>query len=96
MGPSLARRAEPARRDWRCSWPPEADSSDLRETRVAVTVKVSEDGDPLAAAVQGEALPGFGEAARLCAMAESFKPALDAAGKRIESETGLLVVHFVR
>ena len=56
----------------------------------------STDGDPLAAEVQGNALPGFGEAARLCAMAESFKPALDAAGKRIASETGLLVVHFVR
>jgi protein TonB len=94
--PSQARHPEPVRRDWTCGWPEEANATDLRETRVAVKVQVSPDGDPLSADVEGASLPGFAEAARQCALGESFRPALDPLGKRIAGETGLLIVHFVR
>ena len=94
--PSQAHQAEPLRRDWSCAWPDEAEGTDLRETRVAVKVQVSQDGDPLSADVQGQTMPGFAEAARRCALAESFKPALDPLGRHVAGEHGLLVVHFVR
>ncbi len=95
-GPSQARAAQPARKDWSCGWPAEAQDTDLRETRVIVKVDVSPDGDPTAAQVQGSALAGFGEAARRCALSEQYRPALDATGRRIAGETPLLMVHFVR
>jgi protein TonB len=94
--PSQARAAEPARKDWSCGWPAEAEETDLRETRVIVKVDVSADGDATAAQVQGSALGGFGEAARRCALSEQYRPALDAAGHRVAGETPLLMVHFVR
>jgi protein TonB len=93
---SLARTAQPARKDWSCGWPDAAQETDLRETRVAVRVDVSADGDPISAAVQGVPLAGFGEAARHCALSEQYRPALDAAGHRVMGQTPLLLVHFVR
>jgi len=95
-GPSLARTAQPARRDWSCGWPDDAQQTDLRETRVTVEVEVSADGDPTAAQVQGGAVAGFAEAARRCALSEQYRPALDASGRRIAGPTPLLLVHFVR
>lgn len=94
--PSQARAAEPIRRDWTCAWPDEAQESDLHETRVAVRVQVSPDGEASAAEVEGQTLPGFAEAARRCALGEQYRPALDAAGRRVAGQTTLLVVHFVR
>jgi protein TonB len=94
--PSLAREAQPARRDWSCAWPDDAQQTDLRETRVTVKVAVSADGDPSAVEVQGGALAGFAEAARRCALSEQYRPALDAGGRRIAGDTPLLSVHFVR
>ena len=94
--PSQARAAQPARKDWSCGWPAEAEETDLRETRVIVKVDVSADGDATAAQVQGSALSGFAEAARRCALSEQYRPALDATGRRIAGETPLLMVHFVR
>ncbi len=95
-GPSQAREAQPARRDWSCGWPEDAQESDLREARVTVKVDVSADGDPTGVQVQGSALGGFGEAARHCALSEQYRPALDAAGHRVAGETPLLLVHFLR
>jgi protein TonB len=93
---SLARLAEPLRKDWSCGWPEEAIDSDLRETRVAVRVAVGRDGDAQGVQVQGAAMSGFLEAARRCALDEQYRPALDVEGHRVEGETGLLIVHFVR
>jgi len=95
-GPSQERAAQPARRDWSCGWPEDAQETDLRETRVIVKVDVSADGDPTAVQVQGGALAGFEEAARRCALSEQYRPALDVVGKRVPGETPLLLVHFVR
>jgi len=93
---SLARQAQPTRKDWTCGWPDSAQETDLRETRVAIRVSVSPDGDATGAAVQGSALAGFAEAARRCALSEQYRPALDATGHRVAGETPLLVVHFIR
>lgn len=94
--PSQARGAAPIRRDWTCAWPEAAIDSDLRETRVAVRVAISVDGEATDATIEGQALPGFAEAARRCALAESYRPALNERGERVASQTGLLVVHFLR
>jgi protein TonB len=95
-GAGQARAAQPARRDWSCGWPEDAQETDLRETRVIVKVDVSADGDPTAVEVQGGALSGFGDAARRCALSEQYRPALDATGRRVPGQTPLLMVHFVR
>ncbi len=42
--PSKARPAAPARRDWSCSWPPDAEDSDLKDAYVSIVVAVDENG----------------------------------------------------
>lgn len=93
---SLAKPPAPARRDWACSWPEDAQESDLKDARVSVRVSVDRDGAPAAVQILAAPAPSFADAARRCALAEVYRPALDVAGRRIGGTTPLFVVHFVR
>jgi protein TonB len=94
--PSQARPAQPGRHDWACSWPEDAQESDLRDARVSLRVTVGPDGAAESVEVVSSPGPSFGEAARRCALSEPYKPALDASGKRIAGATSLFLVHFLR
>jgi protein TonB len=94
--PSQARAASPLRGDWACAWPEDEQQSDRREARVAISVSVTPAGRPENVKVLSSASTGFAEAARQCALRESFAPALDAQGHRVQSQTPPFVVHFVR
>jgi protein TonB len=92
----LSRPATPLRRDWACSWPEEAQDSDLREARVTIRVSVGADGAPAKIEVPNAPPGGFADAARRCAEHEMYRPALDATGKPISADTHLFNVHFIR
>jgi len=94
--PSQARPAQPGRHDWACSWPEDAQESDLRDVRVSLRVIVAPDGAPESVDVVSSPAPSFAEAARRCALSERYKPALDASGRRISGATSLFLVHFLR
>lgn len=93
---SLARAPAPAREDWACSWPDDQQESDLRDARVSIRVSVDRDGDPQSVQIVKTPGPTFAEAARRCALGESYEGALDDDGHRIAGTTPLFVVHFVR
>ena len=63
---------------------------------MTISVSVLASGRPQDVTVLGSPSSGFGEAARLCALRETFAPALDAEGRRVQSQTPPFVVHFVR
>jgi hypothetical protein len=94
--PSEARPAAPTRGDWSCAWPEDEQQGDRREARVAISVMVTPSGRPQDVVVIGNPSTGFAEAARQCALRETFAPALDAQGHRVQSQTPPFVVHFVR
>jgi len=94
--PDLSRPAGLLGHDWSCPWPDEAQDSDLRDARVSLRVRISASGEPqnvdiLAAPAQG----GFSDAARHCALLETYRPALDASGAPIATDK-LFNVHFLR
>jgi outer membrane biosynthesis protein TonB len=94
--PSLSKPPGPARRDWSCTWPDEEQDSELHDARVSIRVQVDPDGAPLKVDVLNTPSPGFGEAARRCALQETYRAALDDAGKRVSAITSPFLVHFVR
>jgi hypothetical protein len=94
--PSQAKPAGPAREDWACSWPEEAQESDLRDARVSVRVEVDRDGAPESVQILASPAASFTEAARRCAMGEEYRAALDDDGHHISGSTPLFVIHFVR
>jgi periplasmic protein TonB len=94
--------AEPLRRaalagalDWRCPFPGEADAAGVDEAVATLAITVDAAGKPGKIAVLRDPGHGFGRAARRCALARRYLPALDAAGR---PTAGALVVHvrFVR
>ncbi|HUB07005.1 MAG TPA: hypothetical protein VMB50_08390 [Myxococcales bacterium] len=93
---SLARAPAPSREDWACSWPDDQQESDLRDARVSVRVSVDRDGDPQSVQVVNAPGQSFAEAARRCALGESYDSALDVDGHRVPGTTPLFIVHFVR
>jgi len=94
--PDLSRSAVPVHRDWACSWPDEAQDSDVRSVLVAIRVNVSADGLSTGVEVLSAPPGGFAEAARHCAEHETYRAALDPSGKPIASATHLFNVHFLR
>jgi hypothetical protein len=96
VGPSLAKPPGPARRDWTCTWPDDEQDTDLRDAKVSIRVSVSIDGAPDQVEVLSTPKPSFGQAARACALAETYRPALDTAGNRMAAATPPFNVHFVR
>jgi outer membrane biosynthesis protein TonB len=94
--PSQARPSAPSRDDWSCAWPDDEQDSDLNDARVAIQVSVDRDGSPESVQIINSPKPTFAEAARRCALSESYRPALDFKGDRIASTTKPFLVHFIR
>jgi hypothetical protein len=91
-----SRAASPTYRDWSCAWPPEEQTSDLRDARVTVRVHLDADGLPESVEVLTAPAGGFAAAARACAEQESYLAAHDSNGRSIASTTAPFVVHFLR
>jgi periplasmic protein TonB len=80
---------------WSCPFPPEADTDQIDQATVGVQVTVRPDGSAQSAAVVSDPGHGFGRAARQCALARHYQPALDRSGTAILS-SGLVNVRFNR
>jgi protein TonB len=80
---------------WKCPFPPEADGDQIDRSVVAVLVTVAPDGAASAVGVVTDPGHGFGRAARACALARRYQPALDRSGKPVSSTT-LINVRFTR
>jgi protein TonB len=94
--PSQARAAAPARRDWSCSWPADAEESDLKEAFVTISVTVDENGSAQRVDIVKSPAATFAEAARSCALAERYEAARDSDGRRVAAQTPHFLVHFFR
>lgn len=70
---------------WNCPFPPEADAEQIDQAVVTVQVTVRPDGSALSASVVVDPGHGFGRAARVCALAKRYTPALDRAGNPVLS-----------
>jgi len=81
---------------WKCPFPPEADAEQIDAATVTLTVTVEADGRASQAAVLADPGNGFGRAARQCALAAKYTPALDEDGKPKRSTTPPLRIAFRR
>ncbi|APR79757.1 Ferric siderophore transport system, periplasmic binding protein TonB [Minicystis rosea] len=70
---------------WNCPFPPEADAEQIDQAVVTVQVTVRPDGSAVSANVVADPGHGFGRAARVCALARRYNPALDKTGSPILS-----------
>ncbi len=82
--------------DWKCPWPAEADAEQIDEAYVTVRVTVGPDGRAKTVAVVSDPGHGFGREARICALRETYKTALDREGNPIEGQTNGFRIHFER
>jgi protein TonB len=80
---------------WSCPFPPEADADKVDIAVVRLWITVRADGTPSDAAIVDDPGHGFGRAARECAMARRYRPALDRNGVPILS-SHLVNVRFSR
>jgi protein TonB len=80
---------------WNCPFPPEADADQIDRAVVGVSVTVRADGSAASISVVNDPGHGFGRAAKSCALARSYKPALDRSGTAITT-TATINVHFNR
>jgi len=71
--------------EWRCPFPPEADSDSVDEASAIIEVIVGATGKAQTASILQDPGHGFGREARACAMRESYVPALDKAGNPVAS-----------
>jgi protein TonB len=94
--PSKRRFARPVSESWNCSFPPEADASDVHYARVLVVVTVRVDGSPSSAAVLSDPGFGFAAAARRCALGQRYTVAWDDAGRATAGRTPPFTVTFTR
>jgi protein TonB len=82
--------------EWSCPFPPEADSAQIDDTYVLLTVDVRADGSVSGVKVLQDPGNGFGREARRCAPSHRFEPALDRDGTPIPGTTRPLRIHFSR
>jgi protein TonB len=68
---------------WNCPFPPEADAEQIDQAVATVQVTVRPDGSASDARVVSDPGHGFGRAARGCALARHYQPALDRSGTAI-------------
>jgi protein TonB len=80
---------------WNCPFPPEADADQIDNAVVGVQVTVGPDGSATTVAVVSDPGHGFGRAAKACAKARRYQPALDKSGTAIVSST-MVNVRFYR
>jgi protein TonB len=93
---SLARSVSLDQSAWSCQWPSEADAQQIDEQTVVLRVTVRPDGRAERADIVSDPGFGFGQAARVCALATRFEPARDSAGLRIGATSPPIRVHFSR
>jgi protein TonB len=93
---SRARPPVPSRKDWACGWPEDAQESDIRDARASIRVHVDRDGEAQGVDIVSSPSPSFAEAARHCALSETYRTALDDAGHSVAGITPIFIVHFVR
>jgi protein TonB len=93
--PSRARPAGLMSHDWRCPFPPEADTAQIDEALVMLDVTVRADGTPASVRILRDPGNGFGRMAYQCAMRQRFVTALDADGNSIQGVVRA-PVHFNR
>lgn len=95
--PGLSRPVGLLDPEWGCPWPAAHLADDaLREMTAVVQVLVRPDGTASAATIVDDPGLGFGEAARACALASSFEPALDALGQPVLARSAPIRVRFWR
>jgi periplasmic protein TonB len=86
MAVDLSRTAQLAGSgEWRCPFPPEADSDQVDEAAAIIEVVVGADGKAQRATVLQDPGHGFGREARQCALREAYVPALDRDGATVAS-----------
>jgi len=93
---SLARPSAPARKVWTCRWPEDEEAGNPREVRVRIAVHVNQNGSAEEVEILDPVAPSFARAAQRCALAESYRPALDDSRRTVSGVTRPFVVHFVR
>jgi protein TonB len=81
--------------DWRCPFPPEADTAQVDEALVTLDITVRPDGTPAAVRIVSDPGNGFGRMAYQCAMRQRFVTALDPDGNSIQGVVRA-PVHFNR
>jgi len=79
-----------------CPFPPEADAEQIDQAAVTLIITVRPDGSPQSVKVSSDPGYGFGRAARICALAKRYKPALDKTGTPILAATPPIRVRFTR
>ena len=96
-GPDLSRDVSLAGGgSWRCPFPPEADADQIDHAVVGIQVTVRPDGRAASVTVVSDPIGhGFARAARQCALAKRFNPALDRSGTAITA-TRAINVRFDR
>jgi protein TonB len=80
---------------WNCPFPPEADADQIDRAVVGVQITVRADGSVGSVVVTSDPGHGFGRAAKNCANARQYKPALDRAGTAV-LQSILVNVNFKR
>src|SRR5262249_35098422 len=95
-GPDLSRSVGLAgSASWNCPFPPEADAEQIDQAVVGVQITVRPDGSASSATVVSDPGHGFGRAAKACALARRYQPALDRTGTPIVG-SNLVNVRFSR
>lgn len=77
--------------EWRCPFPPEADSDQIDEAAAVISVTVGSDGKPQKVTIVQDPGHGFGREARACALRESYVPALDREGRPVAASKSFRV-----
>jgi protein TonB len=94
-GPDLTRHASIGNREWRCPFPPEADTAQIDEAYVTLQIEVKADGTAESVRVLSDPGNGFGREARRFAMNQRYTTELDRQGNAIPG-TIKTRVHFQR
>jgi biopolymer transport protein ExbD len=80
----------------KCPFPKEADAKRIDSAAVLVMVTVGANGKAEQVRILDDPGSGFGEAARQCAMARSYRPARDANGQPIRGSTAPFRIRYQR
>jgi periplasmic protein TonB len=96
IGPDLSRPASVGDTEWSAPFPAEADSAQIDDTHVTLSIDVRADGTAAAVRILKDPGYGFGREAKKYALSQHFRTALDADGNPISFTIKNLVVHFQR
>ncbi len=88
--------AQPITRTWKCPFPAEADKFQVHFARVRLVVTVNEQGRAQSVRVLSDPGHGFADAARRCALRESYSPFRDGWGRSVTATTPPFTITFTR